>query len=324
MIILKAIFFILFGFVLLVKGADYFVDGAAGIAKKLGIPSIIIGLTVVAFGTSAPELAVSISAAVHGSNDIAVGNVVGSNLFNLLVVLGFSAIMKPIVVDKGVLKRDYPLSLVAVILLGVLCLDGVTRTNNEYIDISRWEGLILLAFFTYFMYLTIREGLKARKEKGSIEEKEEEIMPIWKSLLFSVLGLAGIIIGGELTVGGAKSLATELGMSQALIGLTIVAIGTSLPELVTSVVAAKKGENDIALGNVLGSNIFNIFLILGLSSAILPMQIDVSYIYDILILLAVSAIVFLPILIRKKVGRGFGFACVICYVAYMAYICIRG
>lgn len=324
MIILKAIFFILFGFVLLVKGADYFVDGAAGIAKKLGIPSIIIGLTVVAFGTSAPELAVSISAAVHGSNDIAVGNVVGSNLFNLLVVLGFSAIMKPIVVDKGVLKRDYPLSLVAVILLGVLCLDGVTRTNNEYIDISRWEGLILLAFFAYFMYLTIREGLKARKEQGSIEEKEEEIMPIWKSLLFSVLGLAGIIIGGELTVGGAKSLATELGMSQALIGLTIVAIGTSLPELVTSVVAAKKGESDIALGNVVGSNIFNIFLILGLSSAILPMQIDVSYIYDILILLTVSAIVYLPILIQKKVGRGFGFACVICYVAYMAYICIRG
>lgn len=324
MTILRAIFFVLFGFVLLVKGADYFVDGASGIAKKLGIPSIIIGLTVVAFGTSAPELAVSISAAVHGSNDIAVGNVVGSNLFNLLVVLGLSAMMKPIVVEKGVLKRDYPLSIVAVLVLGILCMDGVIRSNNTHIDIYRWEGLILLAFFACFMYLTIREGWKARKENGPVAEQETEIIPIWKSILFSVLGLAGIIIGGELTVNGAKSLATELGMSQALIGLTIVAIGTSLPELVTSVVAAKKGESDIALGNVVGSNIFNIFLILGLSSAILPMQIDVSYIYDILILLVVSVIVFIPILSQKKVGRRLGFACVLCYTAYMVYICIRG
>ncbi len=322
--VLRAIFFVLFGFVLLVKGADYFVDGAAGIAKKLGIPSIIIGLTVVAFGTSAPELAVSISAAVHGSNDIAVGNVVGSNLFNLLVVLGLSATIKPIIVDKGVLKRDYPLSIIAVLVLGMLCLDGVVQSDKGYIDIFRWEGLILLAFFAFFMYLTIREGLRARAQNAVADTEETEAAPIWKSILFSVLGLAGIIIGGELTVNGAKTLALELGMSQALIGLTIVAIGTSLPELVTSVVAAKKGESDIALGNVVGSNIFNIFLILGTSATILPMRIDVSYVYDILILLVVSLIIFVPIVIKKKAGRGLGIICVACYVAYMVYICIRG
>lgn len=326
--ILRAIFFVLFGFVLLVKGADWFVDGAAGIAKKLGIPTIIIGLTVVAFGTSAPELAVSISAALHGSNDIAVGNVVGSNLFNLLLVLGLSAAIKPIVVDKGVLKRDYPLSIVAVIVLGALCLDGVLHTGKEQIDIFRYEGIILLAFFAFFMYLTIREGLKSRKEGQTAEADAEiettEVAPIWKSLIFSVIGLAGIIIGGELTVNGAKTLAAKMGMSEALIGLTIVAIGTSLPELVTSVVAARKGESDIALGNVVGSNIFNIFLIIGASATILPMQIDVAYIYDIFVLLVASVAVFVPLVIKKKASRGLGIICIASYVAYMIYICIRG
>ena len=325
MIILESIFFILIGFVLLIKGADFFVDGAVGIAKKFGIPSIIIGLTVVAFGTSAPELAVSISAAMNGVNDMAVGNVVGSNLFNLLVVLGLSAVVKPVIVDKGVLKRDYPLSIVAVMTLGLFCLDGVLASGKEKISIYRWEGVILLALFALFMYLTIHGALKSRESQVEIaEEVNKEPLPLWKSLVYCGLGLAGIIIGGNITVEWAKKLAGELGMSDALIGLTIAAVGTSLPELVTSVVAAKKGESDIALGNVVGSNIFNVFLILGVSFVIMPMQIAMTYVYDIVILLLASVIFFIPIASKKKVGRGVGAASFICYVAYMVYICIRG
>lgn len=311
---------IIIGFVLLVKGADWFVDGSSSIAKKLCIPAVVIGLTIVAFGTSAPELAVSVSAALKGSNDIALGNVVGSNIFNTLVVLGASAAITPIAVGKSAIKKDYPMSIFAAVLLGILCLDTILLKAAD-MTIGRIDGVVLLICFAFFMYTTIKEGLKGRAE--TVEE-EIAIFTTGKSILFILIGLVGIIGGGQLTVTCAKELARDFGMTEAVIGLTVVAVGTSLPELVTSVVAARKGESDIAVGNVIGSNIFNIFFILGISATILPMQnLDASYIFDLLVLIMVMVATFIPIAITKKVGRGMGIAMVLAYVVYTAYLIMR-
>ena len=305
------------GFLFLVKGADCFVDGASSVAKKFRIPAFVIGLTIVAFGTSAPELAVSITAAMKGSNDIAIGNVVGSNIFNTLVVLGASAAITPIVVDKGMIKRDYPLSIFAAILLGVLALDTIFF-KADVMSLGRLDGIILLIAFAGFMVMTVKAGME-----GRTEEEEVEAMPMIKSLIFILLGLAGIVWGGDLSVEGAKEIARFFGLSEAIIGLTIVALGTSLPELVTSIIAAKKGESDIAVGNVIGSNIFNIFLILGVSSAILPMNVSNTYLYDMVMLVAVMVLTYLPIAKTKKVTRGMGIAMVLVYVAYTVYLIMR-
>ena len=307
------------GFVLLVKGADYFVDGSSSLAKRFRIPSVVIGLTIVAFGTSAPELATSLSAAIKGSNDIAVGNVVGSNIFNTLIVLGASAAITPIAVSRGVIKRDFPLSIFAAVLLAVLSLDTVLF-GKEQMEIGRFDGLILLVCFAAFLYLTVRQGLKGRTEN---EEEEIEALPLWKSLLFIALGLGAIVLGAAWAVDGAKAIAKVAGMSDALIGLTIVAFGTSLPELVTSVVAARKGESDIAVGNVVGSNIFNIFLILGASGTILPMTMDDSYVFDMIVLSLVMILSYIPIARTKKVSRSFGIIMIVAYVAYTAYLIVR-
>lgn len=312
------------GFLLLVKGADYFVEGASSIAKKLRIPTFVIGLTIVAFGTSAPELAVSISAAFKGSNDIAIGNVVGSNIFNTLVVLGASAAITPIAVEKGIIKKDYPLSIFAAILLGVLSLDMILF-KAPAMTLSRVDGIILLVAFAFFMYTTVKAGLKQRAAANP--EHEEALanmyMPAWKSILILVVGLAGIVIGGDLSVEGAKEIARAFGLSEALIGLTIVAFGTSLPELVTSIVAARKGESDIAVGNVIGSNIFNIFFILGVSATILPMNVSSTYLYDIAVLVAVMVLSYIPIAKTKKVSRGMGVTMVAAYLAYTVYLIMR-
>lgn len=318
--IIFSILGLIIGFIFLVKGADLFVDGSSSVAKKLRIPAVVIGLTIVAFGTSAPELAVSMSAALKGSNDIALGNVVGSNIFNTLVVLGASAAITPIVVGKGSIKRDYPLSIFAAVLLGVLCMDTVLF-KAPGMSISRVDGVILLICFAFFMYITIKEGLKGRAEA---EEEEITTFSTGKSILFIVLGLAGIVGGGQLTVACAKDIARAIGMTEAVIGLTVVAVGTSLPELVTSVIAAKKGESDIAVGNVIGSNIFNIFFILGASATILPMQnLDASYIFDLVVLIVVMVVTFIPIAITKKVSRGMGITMVLAYVVYAAYLIMR-
>lgn len=324
MTIIIAILSLVVGFVLLVKGADYFVEGAASIAKGLHIPAIVIGLTVVAFGTSAPELAVSISAAMKGSNDIAIGNVVGSNMFNLLMVVGFSAVIKPLTIQKSMIKKEYPLSVLAALLLGILSMDMVLGNAKE-MSIGRMDGIILLVCFAGFMYLTIKEAFKGREELKREHEDEVQNMSysMGKSVMISLLGLGGIIIGGNLSVDGAKEIARAFGLSEALIGLTIVAIGTSLPELVTSIVAAKKGESDIAMGNVVGSNIFNIFLILGTSAAILPMKVSSTYIYDISILIVISILIFIPMAKNKKVGRTMGVTMILTYVAYTAYLIMR-
>ena len=312
------------GFLLLVKGADYFVEGASSIAKKLRIPAFVIGLTIVAFGTSAPELAVSLSAALKGSNDIAIGNVVGSNIFNTLVVLGASAAITPIAVEKGIIKKDYPLSIFAAVLLGVLSLDMILFKAPQ-MTISRIDGVILLVAFAFFMYSTVKDGLKERAN-SSLEHEEQlqnMYMPVWKSLLILVVGLAGIVIGGDLSVEGAKEIARAFGLSEALIGLTIVAFGTSLPELVTSVVAARKGESDIAVGNVIGSNLFNVFFILGTSAAVLPMNVSETYLYDIAVLVAVMVLTYIPIAKSKKVGRPMGIVMVLAFFAYTAYLILR-
>ena len=299
------------GFILLVKGADLFVDGSAALADRFKIPAVIIGLTVVAFGTSAPETAVSISAAMKGSNDIAVANVVGSNLFNLLMVIGISSLISPITVKRSILKSEFPLSIAVTGVLLVLCLIGKV--------LGRIDGIVLLVVFALFLYNLIRQAINANEESGDEIKK----MSLIKSLVLIVVGLTAIVIGGDVVVDNAQKIAKMFGMSDMLIGLTIVAIGTSLPELVTSVVAAVKGQNDIAVGNVVGSNIFNVLLVLGISSAITPIAISAEAVVDMIILIGVSALCFIQALSRGKVSRIEGLCMVAVYIAYTAYIIMR-
>ena len=313
------ILFLAIGFVLLIKGADYFVDVAAAAAKLMKISTLVIGLTVVAFGTSAPELAVSLSAAVKGSNSIALGNVVGSNILNFFLIMGISAIITPIAAKKVVLKRDYTISLIAAALVLVLGLVGLR--------LGRLDGIILTAcIIAYVIFLII-----SSKKAGDEGDDDFKALSPLKCVLFIMLGLAGVVLGGQLVVTGAQTIAAWLGMSEALIALTVVALGTSLPELVTSVMAAKKGETDLALGNVLGSNIFNLLLILGVSSAIRPMVPDTASeliglketLLDLGIFLIASIIFFFPIRKKKQFTRPIGFALVIFYAAYFAFIMMR-
>lgn len=232
--------------------------------------------------------------------------------------------ISPLTVKRSMIKKDYPLSIFAAVLLGVLCLDSVLFHAKET-TLGRMDGVSLLVCFVFFMYITVREGLRGRKDAKKEHEDEVENMsfPIGKSIVLLVVGLAGIVFGGDLSVEGAKEIARAFGLSEALIGLTIVAIGTSLPELVTSIVAAKKGESDIALGNVVGSNLFNIFFILGCSATILPMHVSGTYIYDIGLLIIVSVLAFIPIAKSKKVGRVMGGVMTLAYVAYTVYLIMR-
>lgn len=301
--------FLIVGFILLIKGADLFVDGASSVAGKLKVPSLIIGLTVVSMGTSMPEAAVSISASLSGDNAISLGNVIGSNIFNFLMVVGISSIILPIVTDSDVLKRDMPINLGITIALMIMLID------NKF---TRLEAIILLVLFASYMFLLIRSALKNR-----VEAEATKIMSWTKSLIFIVIGIAAIIGGGNLVVNGATTIAANLGMSQTLIGLTIVAIGTSLPELVTSIVAAKKGDSGIAMGNVVGSNIFNILFILGSAGTIKPMVSNNEFFIDAIILIGISIMMFAFAFTKKKTGRIEGSICVLVYVAYTAYIIMR-
>lgn len=314
---------LILGFVLLIKGADWFVDGASALSKKFGIPSVVIGLTVVAFGTSMPEASVSISAALSQSSGISIGNVVGSNLFNLLVVAGASAVFCPIRVDKSIIKKDMPFSFIITLALLFLSFSVFPSSTPDNV-ISRADGMILLLFFAIFMFYTIRTALSSPSAQ---EDENKKNMPLWQQLLFIAIGLAGIVIGGDRTVEGAKVIASNFGMSDSLIGLTIVAIGTSLPELVTSIVAARKGESDIAIGNVIGSNIFNILLVLGLSSVITPIVINpadvINSMYDIILVALATLLVYIPIVKTKKISRPVGAVMLIAYIIYTAYIIMR-
>ena len=297
------------GFVLLIKGADLFVDGASSVAAKLKVPSLIIGLTVVSIGTSLPEAAVSISASLSGNNSISLGNVIGSNIFNLLMVVGVSSAILPIVTDRDMLKRDMPINIGITVLLGILLFDG---------NLSRLEALLLLLLLVAYMFLLIRSALKNR-----VEAEETKGLSWAKSIVFIVLGMAAIIGGGQLVVNSAKTIAMALGMSETLVGLTVVAIGTSLPELVTSVVAARKGDSGIAMGNVIGSNLFNILFILGMAGVIKPLTADAAFFIDTGILLGISALMLLFAFTKRKISRVEGITCVLIYVAYTAYIIMR-
>ena len=307
------------GFVLLVWGADKFVEGASALARKMGVSPLLVGLTIVAFGTSMPELAVSVTAALRGANEIAVGNVVGSNIFNLLVVAGLSAVICPLVMGKMLLRRDWPLSIfAAVLLLVAIAPDHV---------IARWEGAVLLVIFAVILSRQIKAALNDRAQLAAAEaEAAEEAAEMTKSPVMIwvniVLGLACIVLGGQLAVNGATGIARMFGLSETLIGLTIVAIGTSLPELVTSIVAARKGQNEIAMGNVIGSNLFNILLILGVSAVITPIPVQATSIIDCLFLITISVVFYLPA--RKgKLGRLPGAVMAAMYVAYTAYLIMR-
>lgn len=324
--------FLILGIFLLVKGADLFVGGASAISKKLKISALVIGLTVVSFGTSAPELAVSLTSSIKGDSAIAMGNVVGSNIMNLLVVLGFSALITPMLVKKSICKREIPFLIGATILLILFSFVNLFSGNIFNPHTLVWyEGIIFVLGIILFVYLSVYLAKKdSLKDPNSVEVEEIEDMPVWKAILYLLLGLAGIVVGAEFVTTPAKVIATSLGVLANLnindvvnvVGLTVVAIGTSLPELVTSIVAAKKGENEIALGNVVGSNIFNILFICGLSSLAVPLAISANIITDMIISLVITVVVLLMCL-TGKLSRKHGGILLVLYIIYLVYILFR-
>lgn len=317
---------LIIGFVLLIKGADFFVDGSSSVAKILKVPTIIIGLTVVAFGTSMPELSVSVTAALRGSNDLAVSNVLGSNIFNLLVVLGCCALVKPVAAKWSLLKKEFPFSILITIILLLVDSDfSIMKIldGNQGFVLGRWAGLLFLILFVLYIYATVKSALRSRAEAKDMEEEESKTMSPLKSGIYIVIGLIGIVWGGNLVVDSASNIALTFGWSQTFIGLTIVALGTSLPELVTSVVAARKGENDLAVGNVVGSNIFNILLILGVSSFITPITLDVTAVYDTIILIIASIVVYVSAISKREIQRKEGILFLVCYFVFFLYVFMR-
>ncbi len=314
------------GFIALIKGADWFVEGSSALAKNFKVPGIIIGLTIVALGTSAPEMAVSISAALQGSSEIALSNVVGSNIFNLLCVLGVCAIIHTVPVEEPILKRDFPLSIgVTVLLLLMTSSQSVfsggflQRSMSDVAGtVSRITGITLFVIFVVYIFSLIYD---ARKHPNL--EETGEATPFWKCFLLIAIGLILIIGGGQYVVYSSKIIAQTLGMSETLIGLTIVAVGTSLPELVTSIVAAKKGETGIAVGNVIGSNIFNLLFILGISSAIHPITVNVASVYDLRILIITSLMIYAFSLRQKALLRRDGILMICLYLAHVLFAIIR-
>ncbi len=315
------------GFAFLVKGADFFVEGSSSIAKKLKVPPIIIGLTIVAMGTSLPETAVSVTASLVQNNELAVSNVVGSNIFNLMFVIGVCSILTPIMVQKATVVRDIPLSLGCALFLLVLGISGLGDKTG--MTLGHADGVIFLIVFAGYIFTMVRSAMKARAagQKVEIEGVEEcdnmKELSYGKSILFLIVGAAAIAFGGDLTVDTASRIAIELGMSQTLVGLTIVSIGTSLPELVTSVVAARKNEVDMAVGNAVGSNIFNILMVLGISSAISPVALIRENIIDIVLLMVFSVMVWIFAGTRKKIERKEGIIMVVVYLVYCVYIIAR-
>lgn len=294
------------GFVLLIKGADFFVKGASAIAHKLGVPQIVIGLTVVAMGTSAPEAAVSISAAISGNADITIGNVIGSNIMNVFLILGITSLVAPLTVDRSARRVDMPFMFLISLLLLPLGLTGAV--------VNRWEGILLLAVFTGYMIYLFRQALKNRDKEGEVRPTYGQ-GNIW-TVFITLLGLAMIVAGSKLTVWAASAMAADLGVSQRMIALTVVAFGTSLPELVTSVTAARRGNTGIAIGNIVGSNIFNILFVTGLTAVIIPIAFLRTYALD----LGVAAFAALLLLLFScrtgRLGRVSGVIFLVCYAAY--------
>lgn len=307
------VFVLALGFVFLVKGSDWFVDGAASIATKFGIPQLVIGLTIVALGTSAPEAAVSITAAANGSADITIGNVVGSNVLNILIILGITALVCPVIVQKSSILIDMPLVIGSTILLLGLGLDG---------NVSRLDGIIMLVIFVAYMIFLFWDAKRSKSLSSGAKEETEEIksFSIGKSIFFTVLGLVLIVAGSNCVVEGASFIAEKAGLSERLIGLTIVALGTSLPELFTSVTAAMKKNSDIAVGNILGSNIFNLLFVVGLSALVIPVPFEKNFIFDTIISGVAALLLLVFCLPKKRLSRIPGAILLLCYVAYFFYI----
>lgn len=312
---LLQIVYIVIGVVLVLWGADRLTDGAVGIATRLNIPQIVIGLTIVAMGTSMPEFCVSLVSALKGTADLAVGNVVGSNVFNALLIVGVTALVAPMTILRQTVRKDIPFALVASMLLVLMCLDGT---------LSRIDALVLLSLFGFFMYVTLQAGLsakKADKQAASDEPAEAQAPMSWlRASLFIIIGLGCLIGGSNLFVGGATAVATELGISDAVVGLTVVAMGTSLPELATSVVAARKGNSGIAIGNALGSNVFNILLILGLTGAITPLTLQGITTLDLTMLVVSMMLLWLFSFTKLTIERWEGALLTTIFVAYMTYL----
>jgi len=311
-----ALILLIVGFVLLIKGADFFVEGASAIAKKLHVPALVIGMTIVALGTSLPELSVSVTASMANSNQLAIGNVIGSNIFNLMVVLGSCALFSTLEVGLDTIKRDFPFS--------ILCAAALMTMGILGKEVGHIDGAILLVLFVLFLGTMLHTALKSRNAALEAKEEEEiEDIATWLCIIYIVGGAVAIKFGGDWVVSSCTTLALKFGMSETLVGLTIVALGTSLPELVTSVVAAKKNQLDMAIGNVVGSNIFNILMILGVAAAISPMTYLVVNTIDTLILIGFSAIVWFMCFKSKNLKKSNGIIMLLLYVAYLAYIIIR-
>lgn len=299
---------LIFGIVVVLKSADWLTNGAVGLATKLGISQIVIGLTIVAIGTSMPEFFVSIVSAIKGTPDLAVGNIVGSNIFNVLLIVGVAATVAPIAIQRATVRRDIPIAIVASIMLTFMMLDD---------NISRIDALILFAAFIAFIWSTLRNSKNDANEKDASTEK---VIPTWKSVLFIIFGLVGLVLGSNIFVDNASSLAHGWGISDAVIGLTIVAGGTSLPELATSAVAARKGDSGIAIGNVLGSNVFNILMILGLTGIISPMHIqNITYI-DMAVMVISMALFWLFSFTKLRVERWEGCVLIACFLGYITWL----
>jgi cation:H+ antiporter len=311
MSILLQFVLLIVGFVFLIKGSNFFVDGASSIASLLKIPTVIVGLTIVAFGTSAPEAAVSITSAITGNNAMAVSNVIGSNLYNILMVIGISALLGELLMEKDVLNKDLPFLVGITVLFAAFIIIGW--------NVSQIEGIILLIILIAYVAHLIKSAKKS--DNANVVEKPKFTLPY--SILFIIIGLAGIVIGGDLVVNSASDIAIAFGMSETLVGLTIVAIGTSLPELVTSLTALKKGENQLVIGNVIGSNIFNILFVLGASSAITAISLDSSMLIDVTFMVFVTLLCFIFGKTQDKFDRKEGAILVALFIAYMIFAILR-
>ena len=313
-----SILLLIVGFVLLIKGADIFVDGASSTALNLKVSKMVIGLTIVAFGTSAPELAVSIKALLSGSSDIVLGNVVGSNILNILLILGISSLFSSMVVKDNTVKKEIPLTILFSVLLTVLSFDNVFDKNVQNV-ITRTDGFVILIFFIVFIYYL------ASIAKNNKEENEEAPYKIGKSLLFVLIGLIGIVAGSNLVVDNASAIAKALNVSEKMISLTIVAFGTSLPELVTSVQAARKHENDIAIGNIIGSNIFNIGIVIGLPCALIGnINVGTFNYIDMFTMIGAAVLLFLLTFKKRKLDKGEGLIMLLIFIVYYGYVIIGG
>ena len=313
---LTSILLLVVGFILLIKGADFFVDGASSTASNFKVPKILIGLTIIAFGTSAPELAVSIKALSSGSTDMVLGNVIGSNILNILLILGIAAMIRPLSIRSDTIKKEIPIAILISTLLVVLFLD-IQLKSGDIDQITRSDGIAILLFFAIFLYYLINMALHDR-DKKTVEKPKWKLLP---SLLFTGIGLAGIIFGSDLVVNSATNIAAEVGVSERVIALTVIALGTSLPELVTTIVSAKKGETELILGNILGSNIFNICVVLGIPVALFGTVTPGSFqIIDLVMLIFSAVMLFIFSVTKHKISRGEGIALFVTFICYYTVV----